>query len=265
MSNKIIVGLLLFSVVIGMLTGCSQTKKEEAVKKQEVELIISAAASLTDAMEEIKTLYEEVQPNVKLTMNYGSSGTLQQQIEQGAPADVFMSAAPKQMNALEEKDLIIKETRRDLLENKMVLIVSKDVTDIKYFADLTGDRINKLAIGAPESVPAGKYAQEIMQNIAIWDKVQPKLVLAKDVRQILTYVESGDCEAGILYETDTKTSGKVRIAEYAPEKSHSPILYPAAAIKNSKYAKEAKEFLSFLNNDEVKKIFEKYGFTYLTN
>lgn len=259
MGKRYIVLLLLFSIVFSLLTGCSKAEKEE------VSLTISAAASLTDAMEEIKTLYAEAQPNVKLTMNYASSGTLQQQIEQGAPTDVFMSAAPKQMNALEEKDLIIKATRRNLLENKMVLVVSQEASNIDEFTDLAEDSINKLAIGTPDSVPAGKYAQEIMQNIAIWDKVQPKLVLAKDVRQVLAYVESGDCEAGIVYETDAKTSGKVKIAAYAPEKSHSPILYPVAAIKSSKHADEAKEFLNFLNNDKAKKVFEKYGFSYLTN
>jgi len=265
MGKKYIVVLLLFSVVFSILTGCGPTKKEEVVKKEEVELIISAAASLTDAMEEIKTLYAEGQPHVKLTMNYGSSGTLQQQIEQGAPADVFMSAAPKQMNTLEEKDLINKETRRDLLENKMVLIVSKDVADIKDFTDLAGDKIKNLAIGTPDSVPAGKYAQEILQKIALWDQVQPKLVLAKDVRQVLTYVETGDCQAGIVYETDAKISDKVKVAAYAPEKSHSPILYPVAIIKTSKYVEAAKDFLDFLNEDKAKKVFEKYGFTYLTN
>lgn len=259
MNKKYIGVLLLLSCLFIFSTGCGNIGKEETV------LTVSAAASLQDATEEIKDIYAETNPEVKLTINYASSGTLQQQIEQGAPTDVFISAAPKQMDALEKKDLLIKETRRNLLENKMVLVVSLTSTDIAKFADLTDERVHNLAIGTPESVPAGKYAQEILRNIGLWDRLQPRLVLAKDARQVLAYVESGDCEAGIVYETDAKTSEKVKIAAYASEKSHSPVLYPIAITKTSKYAEEARDFLAFLSDDKAKKIFEKYGFTHLKN
>lgn len=257
MNKKSIIAVLLLSCLFIFFTGCGKTGKEE------VSLTISAAASLQDSIEEIKAIYAGIQPQVKLIINYAASGTLQQQIEQGAPTDIFISAASKQMDALEKKDLLINETRRNLLENKMVLVVPITAAEITEFAGLTGDGINKLAIGTPDSVPAGKYAQEILQNIGLWDSLPPKLILAKDARQVLTYVESGNCDAGIVYETDAKTSDKVKIAAYAPEKSHSPVLYPIAIIKTSKYAEEARDFLAFLNDDKVKNIFEKYGFTYL--
>jgi molybdate transport system substrate-binding protein len=258
MLKKNFILLLLLFVFVNIFTGCSKAEK------QEIPLTISAAGSTTDVMEEVKGLYAEANPQVKLTMNYASSGTLQQQIEQGAPTDVFLSAAPKQMDELEKKDLIINKTRRNLLENKIVLITSPDVSDVNDFSNLTSEGVTKLSIGTPESVPAGKYAQEVLQAMGIWEELQPKLVLAKDVRQVLTYVESSDCEAGIVYHTDALISEKVKIAAFAPEKSHSPVLYPIAVIKSSKYVEEAERFLDFLNSEKAIKVFERYGFTYLT-
>ena len=223
------------------------------------ELLVSAAASLTDAMNDIAKAYNAEQKDVKVTFNFGSSGSLQQQIEQGAPADIFLSAATKQMNALDDKGLIIKDTKKNLLKNRMVLVVPKGSTNIKDFSDLTKAKV--IALGEPESVPAGKYGQELLTKLGLWDKLSSKMVYAKDVRQVLAYVESGDADAGIVYRTDALISDKVKIAATADEKLHSPVVYPGAVIKASKNPQAARDFVQFLSSDKAETIFEKYGFT----
>jgi molybdate transport system substrate-binding protein len=249
------------------LTGCgtgNQAGNQGATPPAQtpVALTVSAAASLTDAMNEIKGLYAKEKPNVTLTIQYGGSGTLQQQIEQGAPVDVFMSAAPTQMDALQNKSLLLEGTRKDLLTNKVVLIVPADSTaGITDFKDLAGSKVKRIAIGDPKSVPAGQYANEIFTKLGLTDKLKDKLVLAKDVRTVLTYVESGEVEAGVVFLTDAKTSTKAKVVVEAPESSHSPVIYPAAVIKSSKSADAAKDFLAYLGSASAKAVFEKYGFS----
>ncbi len=224
-----------------------------------VELYVLAAASLADAMKELTPQYESSHPGQKLVISYGSSGTLQKQIEQGAPADVFISAAAKQMDSLVEKKLI--ETHADLVTNKLVLITPKDSkANISGFVNLTDDAIKKIAIGQPESVPAGMYAKETLTNLGIWEKVQSSLVFAKDVRQVLSYVETGNVDAGIVYQTDAATSDKVTVAATAEESSHAPIVYPIGVIKDSKHLQEARELYDWLNKPEVIDVLVKYGF-----
>ncbi|MEL7034147.1 MAG: molybdate ABC transporter substrate-binding protein [Cyanobacteria bacterium J06592_8] len=227
---------------------------------EQTELTVSAAASLTDAMMAIQPLYEQEYPNVKLLYNFASSGSLQQQIEQGAPVDVFISAAPKQMNALEEKGLIVNETRQDLLKNEMVLIVPPGNNTVKTFEDLANDQVKKIAVGEPESSPAGKYAQEVLTSLNLLETLQPKEVYAKTVRQVLSYVETGNVEAGIVYSSDAQVSDKVKIVTTASAEDHSPILYPAAVIKESNNQEVSQEFIQFLSSDSAKSVFEKYGF-----
>jgi molybdate transport system substrate-binding protein len=227
-------------------------------------LTVSAAASLTDVMEEIKGFYEEKTVHT-LVMNYGSSGALQQQIEQGAPADVFISAAQRQMDVLQEEGLILAESRVDLLENKVVLIipVSGDNKEITDFNSLTTDSLKLLAIGEPESVPAGRYAKEVLSSLGIWKKLEEKCVLGKDVRQVLTYVETGNVDAGIVYMTDALTSEKVKIAATAPAGSHTPVTYPAAIVLGTSVLQVAEDFMAYLQSNEVAEIFERHGFTFI--
>lgn len=227
-------------------------------------LTISAAASLTDVMEEIKKLYEKNSVH-RLVMNYGSSGALQQQIEQGAPADVFISAAQRQMNELEEKELIFSESRIDLLENAVVLIapVSGRSNELTDFHSLTAASIGILAIGEPESVPAGRYAKEVLNSLGIWDTVEGKLVLAKDVRQVLTYVETGNADAGIVYMTDATSSNQVVVITAAPGRSHTPVTYPAAIILSTSAHEAAADFMTFLQSAAAKELFEISGFTFI--
>ncbi len=253
--KKVITGLILLMFVSTLLAGCGT--KEEA---QPVELTVSAAASLKDAMEEVKTVYAQENPKVTITYNFGASGALQQQIEQGAPADMFISAAAKNMDALETKGLLADGTRKDLLLNEVVLVIPKNASAITDWKDLTSDKIKKVALGEPDSVPAGKYGQEILTKLGIWDQVKTKAVYAKDVRQVLNYVETESAEAGIVYQTDAKVSDKVKVAAAAPSGSHTPVVYPMAIIKSSQKITAATEFAAFLAGDKAKAVFEKYGF-----
>lgn len=264
MKNRLLVFLMAAMLIVAAITtGCGGEKPAApATPPQKVELNVSAAVSLKDALAEIQKNYEAKNSNIKLVYNLGASGALQKQIEQGAPADIFISAAPKQMNDLEEKNLVNKATRKNLVENKLVIIVPTTSTlNITKYEDLTKDEVQKLSIGETASVPAGQYAQEVLKKLGIWDKIQNKAVLAKDVRTVLTYVETGNVEAGIVYKTDAASSDKVKIAATAPEGSHQPILYPVAILSGTKQQKTAEDFLTYLSTPECKAIFEKYGFT----
>jgi molybdate transport system substrate-binding protein len=232
-----------------------------APQAAKTDLTVSAAISLKDALDEAKQLYTTANPSVSIAMNYGASGTLQLQIEQGAPVGVFLSAAPKQMDALESKGLVLEGTRKDLLRNEVVLIVPRDSTlGITSFRDLLKPKVKKVALGEPVTVPAGKYAQDVLTSLGIYDQVNAKAVLAKDVRQVLTYVETGDVDAGIVYKTDALSSAKVKVVVQAPADSHSPVIYPVAVIKASKNAAAAKAFEDFLSGPQASAIFRKYGF-----
>jgi molybdate transport system substrate-binding protein len=241
-----------------LLSGCATRPAEK------VELIVSTAASLTDVMEELKVLYDEQNDNVILTINYGSSGALQQQIEQGAPADIFISAASAQMDKLEKQELLFPGSRLDLLRNTMVLIMPNDsFIEIQSFNDLTDAAIQKIGIGEPGSVPAGQYAKEVLVSKGLWDALEAKLVYGRDVRQVLTWVETGNVDAGIVYMTDARVSGS-RIVTEAPPGSHQPVVYPAAVIAGTKHKQEASEFLTFLKSPEASDLFIKHGFKMIT-
>jgi molybdate transport system substrate-binding protein len=256
--------------VIAISAGCTSFTKDSSNKATDttakgkntntINLTVSAAASLKDSMDEIEKIYTKENPNVKITYDFGASGTLQQQIEQGAPVDVFISAATKQMNELKNKGLLVNNTDKNLLENSLVLIVPKDSSTVKDFSDLATDKVKKVALGEPKTVPAGQYANEVLTYFKILDKVQPKTVLGNDVREVLTWVETGNADAGIVYATDAKISNKVKVVATASENSHKPVLYPVAAIKDSKNIEAVKEFIQFLSGDKAKAIFEKYGF-----
>ena len=256
-----------------LLAGCStssaiQSDNSTAEISSTTELTISAAASLQAVMKAIKPLYEEAYPNREIVYNFSSSGSLQRQIEQGAPVDVFISAAVDKMDALAGQDLILTETRRNLLKNQMVLVTqqgNKDNLNITDFQDLNTDQVNLIALGEPESAPAGKYAQEVLVSFNMADKVNAKAVYGKDVRQVLNYVATGNVEAGIVYQTDAQVSDNVEIAAIAPEESHSPVIYPIAVIKDSDTPEIGKELIKFLTTDEAQAVFEEYGFVPVNN
>ena len=224
-------------------------------------LTVSAAISLKDALDQIQRDYTAANPAVAIAINYGASGTLQLQIEQGAPVDVYISASPKQMDALDTKGLLLEGTRKNLLRNEIVLIVPKDsASHISSFRDLTRPDVKQIAVGEPATVPAGEYAREVLTYLGIYDAVKPKAVLAKDVRQVLTYVATGNVDAGIVYATDALTSSMVRVVATAPEGSHAPAIYPIAVTKNSKSPAAARAFEEYLSGSQARAIFQKYGF-----
>jgi molybdate transport system substrate-binding protein len=224
------------------------------------EFTVSAAASLKDVLDQIAQLYRAEMLDVTIHFNLGASGTLQRQIEEGAPVDLFISASEDQMNSLESKGLLLSGTRRDLVRNSVVLIVPKGKTEILSFQDLVRPEVKHISIGEPRTVPAGKYAQEVLTHFHVYDQLKPKLVLASDVRQVLTYVSTGNVDAGIVYATDAQTTPEVNVVTTAPDDSHAPVIYPVAVLKSSKASEEAKRFLDFLAGEKAQKVFEKYGF-----
>ena len=255
MSNKIQSRILLSSILSLSLSASTFAATPKT------EIIVSAAASLTETMNELIEMYKKVKPDVTITPTYGSSGSLQQQIEQGAPVDIFISASPKQVDALAKQGLILKDTRKNIVENKVVLIVPKSTKGITQFEDAATDKIKQIALGEPSSVPVGQYSEEIFTALGILDKVKPKAVYAKDVRQVLTYVEMGEVDAGIVYATDAAISKKVTVIASAPEGTHKPVIYPAAVVKTSAQPQVAKTFLAWLSSADASKVFVKYGFT----
>ncbi len=279
--RQVLIFLLSITIIFLMFSGCTAKESEVAVTSAEIssltpsevsvtdtsapakkiELIVSAAASLTDVAAEIADMYKSVAPDVTITYTFGSSGALQTQLEEGAPSDIFMSAAKKQMTALEEKGLIQDGTKKELLVNKVVLITSKGSTKgIRSFEDIATNKVSKIALGEPNSVPVGQYSQEIFTSLGILDKVKSKSNYGSDVRQVLTWVEGGEVDCGVVYATDAATSQKITVVCPAPKDSHKPVIYPVAVLKSSKHTLEAKAFLKFLSTPEVIKVFKKYGF-----
>jgi molybdate transport system substrate-binding protein len=229
------------------------------------EIIVSAAISLTNAFEEIGTLFKEKQKDVRILFNFGASGDVARQIIAGAPVDVFASASPKDMDDLDQKGLIIKGTRKDFAKNSLVLIIpTKSAIHLTSFNDLRRGEIQKIAIGNPKTVPAGRYAEEGLRYFNLWDVIKDRLILAENVRQVLDYVARGEVDAGMVFSTDALVRGKeVRIVAEAPEQSHRPVVYPIAVVKGSKKEVLAREFIAVVTSKEGEKILEKYGFRVL--
>lgn len=253
------VWLLVMSCLLFVLTGCSAGESDKLAEK--VEIMVSAAASLTDALTDLKFSFEKEHENSVVTFNFGSSGKLVQQIEQGAPSDVFLSASKRDMDKLEEGQLLLDGTRVNFTENELVLITNKDESlTMESFEDIDPSAIAHIAIGEPESVPVGRYTKEVLENIGLWEPLQDKMVLGSDVRQVLTHVEMGNADLGVVYASDAKISDKVKVLATANAEWHGPIVYPGAVISETKHPEEAKAFLAFLTGDEGKEILKKYGF-----
>lgn len=257
--------LLMFCfLLILSLAGCgaggTNQPTTNLTKVEPTEIMVSAAASMKDSLTEIQKAYAQKAPNVKLTYVFGASGTLQQQIEQGAPADLFISAGKAQMDALEQKNLLVKESKVDLVGNELVLVTGKDNSKVTALDDLAKSSVAQISIGTPESVPAGKYAQESLTTLKLWDTLKPKFVLAKDVTQVLNYVETGNVDAGLVYKSDAQGSTKVKVVTVMPASSYKPIAYPAAVISATKNKQAAEDFLNYLKSSEAQQVFVKYGF-----
>ena len=272
----------------GMLAGCSgsakettaaateaattaeETKAEEttaeettAASGEETEILVAAAASLKNAYEDkLIPMFEEANPGVTVKGTYDSSGKLQTQIKEGLEADVFMSAAKKQMTALDEEGMIASDTITDLLENKIVLIVpTGNEKKLEKFEDI--ENADSIALGDPASVPAGQYAQEALTNLGIWDKIQDKVSFGTNVTEVLNQVAAASADAGIVYATDAASmADQVEVVAEAPEGSLAKkVIYPVAVVKGTAHEEVAKEFVAFLQTDKAITVFEEYGFS----
>lgn len=248
---------LIFS--IAGITGCSK-------QSEPITLNVLAAGSLTNVLNEVNDLFHHSLAEIKITAIYAASGDLATQIENGAPADVFISASAKQMDRLQENGLLKTESRLNLLGNRIILAVPHSSTlNIQGFEDLPDSRVQKIAMGDPEFVPAGTYGLDTFKLLDIdYENLLPKMILGSNVGQVLSYLESESVDAGILFATDVAISEKVRTVATAPDEINKNIVYPAAIIAASRNHEAAEQYLNFLAGNEAKVIFEKYGFLAIT-
>ena len=287
--NLLIIGMMMAAMTLGAIgcggtdgtettdssqetTASDETEPEtEEVDAEEtdgeetepVNLLIAAAASLEYSMEdELIPMFEEQNPGITVEGTYDSSGKLQTQIEEGLDADVFFSAATKQMDALAEEGLVEESSVKDLLENKIVLIVLKGQEgNYSKFEDIAN--ASTVALGDPASVPAGQYAQEALGNLGLWDAVSAKASFGTNVTEVLNWVAEGSADAGVVYATDaaTKEDTVSVVAEAPADSLAEPVIYPVGLVENSTKKDAAEKFMEFLSSDDAAAVFEKYGFT----
>ena len=228
---------------------------------QAQEIVLSVAVSLKEAVEDVGRGLAAAKPGVKLRYNIGASGDLQKQIEAGAPVDVFLSAAVRQMDELEKQALIVPASRRALARNVLTVIKPADSRiDITRPADLLDPRVARIVVGSPKTVPAGQYAEESLRALGLWDRLQPKLVFAENVRQALDYVGRGEVEAGFVYTTDAASRAQgVKEAFRPPEDSYRPIVYPGAVVTASRQQALALAFLDALSGSQGRAVLARFG------
>jgi molybdate transport system substrate-binding protein len=240
-----------------VLLGCSRTDAGAD------EILVSAAASLTDVLKEISTGYQKKSKHT-VRFNFGPSNGLARQIEEGAPVDLFFSADLPQMDNLDKNARLESGTRKNLLSNQLVIIVPVDSKlTISSPKDLLKADVKKIALAETSSVPVGVYSSKYLTDEGLWDQVKPRVVPVQDVRATLASVESGNVEAGFVYKTDAAVSKKVRIVYELPIEKGPKILYPAAIVKGSKRKDAAREFMNYLQSPAAKDTFKKYGFVVL--
>lgn len=223
------------------------------------ELLVSAAASLTHAFRDVGKAFEAQHPGVTVAFNFASSDVLVTQIARGAPADAFAAADQEAMNRGEAARAILAATRRDFAANALVLVVPARGTPPAALAGLVDDRFRKIALGSPQTVPAGRYAKEALDAAGLWAPLEPRLVFAQNVRQALDYVARREAEAGFVYATDAALMpDKVKVALDVP--TATPVRYPIAVVKGTKHAELAKAFVTFVASDAGQQILRKHGF-----
>jgi len=252
---------LLVCVVLIGAAACSPQTPSGNSSSHPKSIVVSAAVSLENAFGEIAQLYTS-RTGAKVDFSFGGSGELERQIEGGAPVDVFASAGAKEMDALQAQGLIVATSRADFAGNSLVLIVPADSKlRLGSFAELAEPKVKRIAIGNPKTVPAGLYAQQSLRNLHLWSRLQPRLIFAEDVRQVLDYAMRDEVDAGIVYSTDVPIAhGKVKIAAQAPAGSYGPVLYPIAIVKGCSHPEAARRFVSLVRSQEGASIIEKYGF-----
>jgi molybdate transport system substrate-binding protein len=224
------------------------------------EILVSAAASLTDALKEISDGYPSKSKH-KVKFNFGPSSALARQIDEGAPADIFFSADLPQLDGLDKKGRLEPGTRKNLLSNQLVIIVPADSKlALSAPKDLMKAEVKRIVLAEPSSVPAGVYSKKYLADEGVWDQVKPKIVPVQDVRATLAAVESGNVEAGFVYKTDAAVSNKVKIAYEVPFDKGPKITYPVAIVKESKRKEAARDFMSYVQRPAAKDVFKRHGF-----
>ncbi|MFN5855251.1 MAG: molybdate ABC transporter substrate-binding protein [Pseudanabaenaceae cyanobacterium] len=255
------IGLLLSLITYGITLYLTTTEPKATT------ILVSAASSLQPVLTELTPLYERANPTVKINYKFAGSGTLSQQLLQGAKTDVFIAAAPEHVTVLGLENLLARHSKRNIATNRLALVVPtsshfNDLTKlpINDFTDLSRDEVQRVTIGNPRFVAAGKYAREVLEKSGVWQKVESKLALAKDEKAILAAVENGDTDAGLIYLTDAKTSDLVIVVTVSPTSLHSPILYPAAVLQSSAAQEISRSYIDFLCSPSAQEILKKYSF-----
>lgn len=250
---------------MAVVLACMSLAACKGEKKGKIRLQVLAAASMTDAMEEIGNLYGKAHPDTEILYSFDSSGTLKTQIAEGAPADVFVSAAMRQMEELASEEFVEPDSVVKLLENKVVLIQpTGGQLPVFSFQEVSKDAVSMIAIGNAD-VPVGQYTEEIYTNLGLWEEIQSKANFATNVRQVLDWVATKNVDCGIVYATDAMIEKNVEVICEADETMCEPVIYPAGIVKATKHPKEAEMFLKFLQTEEAQNIFEKYGFRFMKN
>ena len=236
------------------LLGCSTSEEE---------LLVFAAASLRDALEEVGEEFQAAH-DIRVRFSYGGSVAMAQQLARGAPADLFLSAGPGPMDVLEQQGLLEPGTRVDLLGNVLVVVAGEGVDATPSEPQgLLSPGVRRIAIADPQLAPAGAYAREALQSLELWEPLRPKLVMGADVRTVLTYVESGNADAAVVYGSDASISPDLRaLWTFAPD-SHSPLVYPVAALQKAGNPQGARLFREFLLGAEAGEVFDRFGFRWL--
>jgi molybdate transport system substrate-binding protein len=248
--GRVVTGLLLIALVLVPTVASAEA------------LVLSVAVSLKGAVEDLGKSFAAAHPGVTMRYNFGASGDLQKQIEAGAPVDLFLSAATRQMDELEQKGLIVAASRRAFARNVLTVIKPADSkVDISKPADLLEARVSRIAIGNPKTVPAGQYAEESLRALGLWDRLQPKLVFAENVRQALDYVARGEVDAGFVYTTDLAARAQgVAEAFRPPDDTYRPVIYPVAIVAGSKQATLARAFIDLLVSPQGRAVLARFGF-----
>ncbi|WP_297280659.1 molybdate ABC transporter substrate-binding protein [uncultured Anaerococcus sp.] len=273
MKRRFLAIACMLTLIVG-LSSCGNNESQKTSKNEKTpvetnneekkDIIVFAAASLTESLTELKDMYERENPDVNITYNFDSSGTLKTQIEEGATCDVFISASNKPMDELEESDkgesLISPDSRIDLLENELVLAVREDSDkDINSFEDLKSDKAESIALGNSD-VPAGDYAKKLLTNLGIWNEVSNKASFASNVKEVTSWISESAVDCGIIYSTDAKAEELKVVDRASKDQLKEDIVYPAALVEKSNEKEEGKKFLEYLNSDQASKVFKDYGF-----
>lgn len=248
---KKMIGIISIAI---LLSACSST----SAKKGD-ELLVSTASSLTEVMKKMEEEFHEVEPDISLSFNYGSSSKLRSQIEQGAPADLFLSASVKDMDLLESRQLVESESVVPLAENRLVLASVEEFPETADFMQLLMSAEETIAVGEPDSVPVGDYTKQALESLGLWQPLEGSLIYAKDARQVVTYIESGNAGLGIIYSSDAVISREITGTLEVPGQT-DPVVYPGAIVAASAKQQAASAFLDFVAGPRGQAILEEYGF-----